>query len=72
LILALHLGEGLEILTKYGIAGKLTGAGGGGFFFGLIPAQFSEVHKTKLLDDITALGFSAFEAQIGTAGIRWN
>ena len=54
---------------KYGLSAKLTGAGGGGFAYVLIPPNFSNEDVQKLSFNLTENGFSVTETTLGGSGV---
>uniref|UniRef100_A0A182NUR9 dolichyl-P-Glc:Man9GlcNAc2-PP-dolichol alpha-1,3-glucosyltransferase n=1 Tax=Anopheles dirus TaxID=7168 RepID=A0A182NUR9_9DIPT len=59
------------ISERYGFASKLTGAGGGGCAFVLLPAGFRELDSyAQLVDALTEAGFRSIETTVGVgAGV---
>lgn len=59
-----------EILKSFGLSGKLTGAGGGGYAIALVPPNINE---GKLFDVTTMLkckGFEVIFTKLGGTGVQ--
>lgn len=63
------LEEAIYILSKYGLKGKLTGAGGGGYAIALVPLRFenSVIEDAKL--ELTNKGFEVMVTLLGGCGV---
>lgn len=55
---------------KHGLAAKLTGAGGGGHAYILIPPDVSDDTIFSISQKLTAHGFRIMQAQIGCDGVK--
>lgn len=55
---------------KYGLAAKLTGAGGGGHAYILIPPDIVDETISSISQKLTADGFKVTQAQIGCSGVK--
>lgn len=55
---------------KRGFSAKLTGAGGGGFAYVLIPPNASDADVEGLGCDLVASGFSVTETNLGGSGVK--
>ncbi|XP_025157296.1 mevalonate kinase isoform X3 [Harpegnathos saltator] len=55
---------------KHGLAAKLTGAGGGGHAYVLIPPDTSDETISNLSQKLTAEGFKVTPAELGGNGVR--
>ncbi|XVE62984.1 hypothetical protein DITRI_Ditri06bG0163300 [Diplodiscus trichospermus] len=62
----------LRTTTKYKLASKLTGAGGGGCVLTLLPTELSEAVLEKLVEELESFGFQCYTAGIGGKGIEIN
>jgi mevalonate kinase len=57
----------LAIAAKYDFAAKITGAGGGGCVFVLLPSNFKTMEKYRsLCDALTAAGFSWTQTSVAS------
>jgi mevalonate kinase len=57
-------------VSKYGFHAKLTGAGGGGYAFVLLPPCSSQQAKVQQLkEQLQKRGFVCTETELGSAGI---
>ena len=52
-----------------GLHGKLTGAGGGGFAFVLIPTDFGESTVTSVREKLSEEGFTVLRTKVGGGGV---
>jgi len=59
-----------EIASKYNFKSKLTGAGGGGSAFVLIPKISPLSQVNALIQDCEAQGFDCLRVNIGASGVR--
>jgi len=59
-----------EIASKYNFKSKLTGAGGGGSAFVLIPKTSALSQVNALIQDYSAQGFDCLNVHIGASGVR--
>lgn len=55
---------------KYGFSAKLTGAGGGGFAYVLIPPNVNSTKVQDLTNDLKLQGFSVTETSLGGSGVE--
>ena len=53
-----------------GLHGKLTGAGGGGFMFSLVPPSMSEESLARARQQLEAAGFTVLHTQVGGGGVK--
>ncbi|KAK9874177.1 hypothetical protein WA026_002529 [Henosepilachna vigintioctopunctata] len=60
----------ISILKNYGLKGKLTGAGGGGYAICLIPSHFTDIKVDEVLLDIRNHGYDAKITVLGDEGVR--
>ena len=60
-----------QLSEKYNMVTKLTGAGGGGCVFTLIPPGH-EVQLEALRKEIESLGFVCFETSVGGSGSQYH
>lgn len=57
-------------VSKFGLHAKLTGAGGGGYAFVLLPACSSQQTKVQQMkEQLQRKGFVCTETELGSAGI---
>jgi mevalonate kinase len=64
------LNQIVESSEKFGFAGKLTGAGGGGCAITMLKADAED--ETRLLtDSLAGLGFDVFQSTVGGSGVLW-
>jgi len=57
-------------VSKFGLHAKLTGAGGGGYAFVLLPACPSQQTKVQQMkEQLQRKGFVCIETELGSAGI---
>nr|BBH72795.1 mevalonate kinase [Nasutitermes takasagoensis] len=57
-------------VSKFGLHAKLTGAGGGGYAFVLLPACSSQQTKVQQMkEELQRKGFVSIETELGSAGI---
>lgn len=73
----LELGLGHEettkicnILSKYGITGKITGAGGGGCVYGIETKKMQEQMKDKLYKELDKFGYDYWNCKLGASGVQ--
>ena len=59
----------LMVDARHGLHSKLTGAGGGGCGFTLLPPSASSEAVTGLTVDMQALGYELFETSAGGPGV---
>lgn len=57
------------IIKENGLHGKLTGAGGGGYAFALIPPYFDETTLNSLVNRLIVEGFEALVTDLGGPGV---
>lgn len=57
------------IIKEKGLHGKLTGAGGGGYAFALIPPYFDETALNSLVNRLIGEGFEALVTDLGGPGV---
>ncbi|XP_016837704.1 mevalonate kinase [Nasonia vitripennis] len=57
---------------KYGFSAKLTGAGGGGFAYVLIPPNVNNAKVEDLTNELKIQGFSVTETKLGGSGVEVN
>jgi mevalonate kinase len=56
--------------SKFGLHAKLTGAGGGGYAFVLLPVRPSQQSKVQQMkEQLQRKGFVCVETELGSAGI---
>jgi len=55
-------------LKTVGMAGKLTGAGGGGFALAIVPPALPEKVLSKAIDQLEAKGYTCYQTGIGVNG----
>lgn len=65
----LKLDEAILILEQYSLCGKLTGAGGGGYAFALIPPAFDENLIEKAMQELVQKGFGVTCTILGGQGV---
>nr|CAD7267072.1 unnamed protein product [Timema shepardi] len=58
-----------NLMSQYGLHGKLTGAGGGGFAFSLLPPGYPDDKLDQLLQHLAAEGFKGTQTRLGGAGV---
>ena len=63
------LEEVVNVSKSFGLEAKLTGAGGGGFAFVLLPPFVSESKIAQVKEKLTKRGFSCNEAKLGVNGV---
>ncbi|XP_011497951.1 PREDICTED: mevalonate kinase [Ceratosolen solmsi marchali] len=56
--------------NNYGFSAKLTGAGGGGFAYILIPPNASDVNVQDLSSELIKNGFSVIKTNLGGSGVE--
>lgn len=59
-----------QIAAKHGIHGKLTGAGGGGYAYLLLPANFSEDKMEQIKQELISNGFECKKTELGAEGVK--
>jgi mevalonate kinase len=59
----------VSITKRRKLCTKITGAGGGGCALTLIPSHFPRKDIDLLISELESLGFSAFLADLGAAGV---
>ncbi|XP_058791338.1 uncharacterized protein LOC131664343 [Phymastichus coffea] len=57
------------IARRHGLSAKLTGAGGGGFVYALVPPDMPTDKLHSITCELTANGFSVVETSIGGSGL---
>ena len=60
----------VEISSQYGLKSKLTGAGGGGYTFVLLPPTFPSHKLDQCKKSLETAGFSVTEAVVGEKGVE--
>jgi len=60
----------INIFAQYGLHGKLTGAGGGGFAFALVPPSVGESTVLKVTESLQAEGFTVLRTKVGGKGVE--
>ncbi|KRT86158.1 hypothetical protein AMK59_1006 [Oryctes borbonicus] len=58
-----------SILADGGLHGKLTGAGGGGYVFAIIPAAFNEMNLKDIIEKLNGHGFDTDLTDLGGPGL---
>lgn len=58
-----------NILMQFGLHGKLTGAGGGGYAIAIIPPTFDEKLKDAVKKKLQEEGFGVIATDIGGPGV---
>lgn len=58
-----------EVCFKYGLKGKLTGAGGGGYFFSFVPPTLDNKVLEKMIYELLNEGFTAAVVGLGGTGV---
>ena len=53
-----------------GLHGKLTGAGGGGFAFALVPSSLAESTVEKVRESLQTEGFTVLRTKVGGKGVE--
>ena len=61
-----------QILLHSGLHGKLTGAGGGGFAFALLPTSLGEATVEKVRGSLETSGFTVLRTKVGGKGVEVN
>jgi len=64
------LQSAITICASHGLHGKLTGAGGGGFMFSLVPPSMSEESLARARQQLEAAGFTVLHTQVGGGGVK--
>jgi len=59
----------IDICAAFGLHGKLTGAGGGGFAFAPIPAATPEIKVAEVTGKLEEAGFSVVRTRVGAGGV---
>ena len=62
----------VSLAQSYGLCGKLTGAGGGGFAFILLRPCVNENIILEVKEKLSQQGFTCYEADLGVHGVRIN
>ena len=57
-----------QIFLSAGLHGKLTGAGGGGFAFALVPSSMAESTVEKVRESLQTEGFTVLRTKVGGKG----
>lgn len=57
------------IVKGYGLHGKLTGAGGGGYAIALVPPYYEEATLRGLINVLISEGFEALITDLGGPGV---
>jgi len=60
----------IDIFAQFGLHGKLTGAGGGGFAFALVPSTMGENTLEKARERLEAEGFTVVRTKVGGGGVE--
>jgi len=60
----------LEKGATFGFHGKLTGAGGGGFVYLLIPPHIHCEKVTELINHLEELDMNCYQTTLGTEGVQ--
>lgn len=66
------LDEVCAVATEHGGHAKLTGAGGGGCAFVVLPQAMEKAALAKLSADYEARGFEVWETTVGGPGVQSN
>jgi len=61
-----------NIFSQFGLHGKLTGAGGGGFAFAFIPPSLPEKSLALIKESLENSGFTCCTADVGGTGMTVN
>lgn len=64
-----QLDQIISTLSEYGLHGKLTGAGGGGYAIALVPPHFDDFFLKKVQEQLISKGFEVSYVRIGGKGI---
>lgn len=64
-----RLDEIIQILSQYGLHGKLTGAGGGGYAIALVPPFFNKAFLQNVQEVLSLKGFEVTCVGIGGKGV---
>lgn len=64
-----RLDEIMGILSEYGVHGKLTGAGGGGYAIALVPPFFNQILLENVQKVLISKGFGVSCVIIGGKGV---
>nr|CAI5844500.1 unnamed protein product [Callosobruchus analis] len=65
-----RLDEAVLLLQRRGLTGaKLTGAGGGGHAFALVPPSYDDTLLAEICNELVAAGFGATVAELGGVGV---
>jgi len=60
----------LNVAEEHGLVGKLTGAGGGGFAFILLPPGVTEKTVEEVKEKLHTKSFVCYEAELGVNGVH--
>ena len=67
---SVNLNNNIQVLFSPGLHGKLTGAGGGGFAFALVPSSLAESTVEKVRESLETDGFTVLRTQVGGKGVE--
>ena len=59
-----------NLFSLSGLHGKLTGAGGGGFAFSLVPPTMTEEALDRVREALEEAGYTVLRTQVGGGGVR--
>ena len=59
-----------SLFSLSGLHGKLTGAGGGGFAFSLVPPTMTEEALDRVRGALEKAGYTVLRTQVGGGGVR--
>ena len=59
-----------DLFSLLGLHGKLTGAGGGGFAFSLVPPTMTEESVDRVREALEGAGYTVLRTQVGGGGVR--
>lgn len=59
-----------SLSMKYGLHSKLTGAGGGGYAFTLVPPDFDQLQIVGYCDQLKKIGLQVIDVILGSPGVR--
>ncbi len=65
-----RLEEAIKAVQPFGLKGKLTGAGGGGFAFILLPPYITESDIANAKEKLVKKDFEIHETHLGVNGVR--